>query len=365
LVVTEGGGHLAGGNFRKDTAMPRSVKFEAFVDEAKGLMANGRWLDAISRLAESVKVARQENRPDLEVLAYVLIGEALRKKGDNDKAGKYLQKAIDLATSKDDHLGLARTYNEQAALHVSTGDRDSAMKALTSAQECAERARADGLKGSILSSMAQLMADGGDLAKAVETYRKAIDVLERTEGEDANRALAKACNGLANALETSGEHARALTFFERAKEEFLKCGDVHGRALSVVGVAECCARLGFTVRALEQLEAARNDLMKLNDNAGLGEVYRISGALMIIQSNWNAAKRHLDKAVSLFTPEKDRPRNIAGLVRTYAEIGRMHRTKGDAESASASFKDARELAQRSGSKGLVNLVEKIAAPPKK
>jgi len=146
-------------------------------------------------------------------------------------------------------------------------------------------------------------------------------------------------------------------YYEKAKEEFLFEGDPHGRALAEIGVAECCTRLGFTVRAMEQLETARRDLMNLKDNAGLGEIYRISGALMTGQANWGAAKSHLDKAVIILSADKIKPRSISGLVRTFAELGRMYLIKGDSDKSEAAFKDARDLAEKFGSKRLKDFVE--------
>jgi tetratricopeptide (TPR) repeat protein len=351
---------LVGGKLNKGPERSRSEKFVAVITKGKGLMSEGNWVDAIACLAEAVKVARQEARPDLEVDAYDLIGEALAKKGDRDKAEKYLAKALDLAISKDDVLGQAATYKVYIHLSFLKGDREAAAKYLASMLEVGEKANLDAFKGLALVGLAHLANDAGDLAHAVEDFKKGIELLERTEGAEMRRELAKAYNGIGDALETVGDHARALTYFEKAKEEFLKEGDAHGRALAEVGVAECCTRLGFIVRAMEQLEGARTDLMKLKDNAGLGEVYRISGALMTAQGNWAAAKSHLEKAVSLLSKDQTNPRFIIGLVRAHAEIGRMFYVKDEPEKAEASFKDARDLAKKHGSKRLMDFVENVS-----
>jgi len=321
--------------------------------------AEGKWVEAIASLAEAVKLARQEARPDLEVQAYDLIGVALIKKGDGEKAEKYLVKAIELANAKQDQLGLAATLKVFTHLSFHKGDRETAAKNLASMLEIAEKAELDAYKGFALVGLAHLANDAGDLGHAIEEFKKGIDLLERTEGAEAKHELAKAYNGLADAMETAGDHARALTYFEKAKEGFLKENNRLGRALAEVGVAECCTRLGFVVRAMEQLETARSELIKLRDDAGVGEVYRISGALMTAQSNWAAARSHLDKSVNLFSRDKTNPRFIIGLVRARAEIGRMYYSKGEMDQGDAAFKLARELSEKAGSKRLLDFVEKV------
>lgn len=350
---------MAGGSFQKDKPKPGSEKYEASLRRSRELMAGAKWVDAISALAEAVKLARQESRPDLEVLAYGLIGEALIKKGDGDKAEKYLAKGIELARSKDDRLGLAATYKVYIYLGFHRGDRESAAKNLAAMLEVAEKAGLDSYKGFALVGLAHLANDAGDLPHAIEDFKKGIEILEKVETVEAKHELAKAYNGIADAMETGGDHARAMTYYEKAKDRFfLECNNL-GMALAEVGVAECCTRLGFIVRAMELLESARADLMKLKDDAGLGEVYRISGALMTAQSNWAAAKGHLEKAVSLLSKDKKNPRFIIGLVRAHAEIGRMHYSKGEIEMGDKAFKEARELSSKVGSKRLMDFVEKV------
>ena len=344
-------------NLQKGPVPPRSEKFEAVAKKGRALMVDARWVDAIGSLAEAVKIARQENRPDLEVEAYDLIGEALCKKGDQDKAEKYLAKALELAKLKEDSKGLASTYKVLCYLSFLKGDRASAAKHLASMLEISDRSGLDSHKGLALVGLAHMAIDGGDFPHAIEDFKKGIGLLEKAEGSEMRRELAKAYNGIGDALESTGDHPRALTYYEKAKEEFLFEGDPHGRALAEIGVAECCTRLGFTVRAMEQLETARRDLMNLKDNAGLGEVYRISGALMTGQANWGAAKSHLDKAVTILSADKIKPRFVSGLVRAFTELGRMYLIKGEIEKSEASFKDARELAESSGSKRLKDFVE--------
>jgi len=351
---------MADGNPSSKPDLSRSDKFETVAGKGKALMAEGKWVEAIASLAEAVKVARQENRPDLEVQAYDLIGEALIKKGDRDKAEKYLVRALDLAKSKENWPGLAATYKVFGYLAMQKADREAAGKYYASMLELAEKQNLTGFQGRAHADLAQLAADYGDMPKAIEGYKKAIDILEKTEGEEARHELARAYLNLGEALEMYGDHARGLTYFEKAKDECLRCADAHGRALAEVGVAECCMRLGFTVRAMEQLETARADLMKLKDNAGLGEVYRISGALMTAQANWNAAKSHLDRALNFLISGNPSPRYTTGLIRTYTDIGRMHRLKGDTEKMEKAFKDARDLAAKLGSKRISDWVQRMS-----
>jgi len=350
---------LAGGSFKKDVHRPGSERYEASVSKSRELMAGGKWVEAIACLAEAVKLARQESRPDLEVQAYDLIGEALIKKGDGDKAEKYLVKALELATSKADQLGLAATHKVFTHLGFHRGDRETAAKNLALMLEIAEKADLDAYKGYALVGLAHLANDAGDLYRAIDDFKQGIELLEKTEGAEAKHELSKAYNGIADAMETAGDHARALTYYEKAKEGFLAENNRLGHALAEVGVAECCTRLGFIVRAMEQLETARAELIKLIDDAGVGEVYRISGALMTVQSNWAAARTHLDKSVRLFSRDKTNPRFIIGLVRAHAEIGRMYYLKGEMEQGDAAFKTARELSEKAGSKRLTDFVEKV------
>lgn len=339
---------MAGGTFGNGP----DEEFKELVRRGKNLKAEGQWAEAISKFARGVRVARGANRFDWEIKAYRLIGDTLFKKGDTDKAVGYYTKAMDLAKRKDDKLGLAHTYRGLGSIHVSKGDLDKAEEYFKYFVEVAEKIKHQVMMGLGHVDMANIAVEREDLGTAMELYKKGIDLLERTEEHE---EIARAYSSLGDAFRMAGDYGTALTYFEKAMAECSKYGNIHTWALAEVKVAECCTKLGFVVRAMESLESSREVLMRLKDNAGLGEVYRISGILMTSQGNWNAAEVHFKKSVKLLK-EADRPVPLAN---AFIEIGRMYLIRGEMGKSRTVFEKAKELAEKVESKRLGEMADRL------
>jgi tetratricopeptide (TPR) repeat protein len=343
---------LAGGSFKKQTDGRPSDEYKELIRKGKNLMAEGNWAKAIACLADAVKIARGEKRPDWEIEALRLVGETLWKRGDPDKALAYYNKAIKLAKEKEDRLGLSKALRGLGTIYMSKGDLDKAEELFDVYLEVAQKIGLQTMIGIGYIDKATIDAERGHLIKAIENYKEGISLLEGTEE---HVELSRAYGELGEAYMMSGDYGTAKGFFERAMDECSKFGNIHAWAYSELKVAECCTKLGFVIRAMEHLESSREILMRLKDQPGLGEVYRISGVLMTSQGNWSAAESHLDKSVQLLT-EQDRP---IDLVKAQIEQGRMYLLRGKMPEAKRVLENAMELTINIKSKRLAKIVDNL------
>jgi tetratricopeptide (TPR) repeat protein len=343
---------LAGGSFGKKEIESPEEKFKLLIKRGRTLMEEGQWAEAIAKFAIGVRYGREEGRPDWEVQAMRHIAETLTNKGDLDKALTYYDKALELAKKTGDNLGIAHIYRGLGSIHMSKGDLVSAEKNFTFFRDTAKSIGIRPMLGSAYIDMADIAMERGDLGHAIENYKKGIEVLVATEE---HVELARAYNSLGNAFKSTGDYGTALTYFEKAMDTCSRYGNIHMWALTESLVAECCTKLGFVIRAMEHLESARGVLRRLEDNAGLGELYRISGVLMGSQGNWNAAEVHFEKSTQLLA-DQDRPIQLA---HTYIELGRMMLLRNNLEKAKECFEKAMKLSIKVDSKRLQETVEKL------
>jgi tetratricopeptide (TPR) repeat protein len=343
---------LAGGSFNKGAEEDPKEKYNNLIKRGKTLTAEGQWTEAITKLANSVRVARDAKQPKWELTSYRLIGDALSKKGDVNKAVNYYKKALDMAQKIDDKQGQAYIFRGLGLIHMSKGDLEKADEYFQFFRKVAEEMKMRPMLGNAYIDMADIAAERGDFAIAIDNYKKGIEVLETT---DEHVDLARAFSNLGNAYKLSGDYGTALTYYEMAMEECAKYGNVHRWALTESMVAECCTKLGLVIRAMETLESSRDVLMRLEDNVGLGELYRISGLLQASQGNWSAGKVHFEKSAKLLE-DQDRPLKLAN---TYIEYGRMLLLRNDLAGAKEKLEKARELSSRVESKRLLEIVEML------
>jgi tetratricopeptide (TPR) repeat protein len=343
---------LAGGSFNGGPEEDPKEKFEQLMKRGKTLTAEGQWAEAIAKLANAVRVAREANRPEWEVQAYRVIGDSLSKKGDMDKSVTYYEKAMENAKRLENKMELAYIYRGLGLIYMSKGDLDKADEYFKIFRDVAEKMGLKPMLGNAYVDIADIAAEKGDLGYAIESYKKGIDVLEETE-ESVD--LARAYSNLGDAYKLSGDYGTALTYYEKAMEECSKYGNVHRWALTESLVAECCTKLGFIIRAMESLESSREVLMRVEDSAGLGELYRISGLLMTSQGNWSAAEVHFEKSRKLLE-DQNRPIPLAN---THVEHARMLLLRNDLENAKRHLEEALELAKKVGTQRLIEIVERL------
>jgi tetratricopeptide (TPR) repeat protein len=272
--------------------------------------------------------------------------------GRAGRAINYYSKVIEIAKRRDDNLSVARATRGMGIIQMMKGELESAEKNFEFFFQVAQDTGSESLTGVAYVDKANIANERGEKEKAFELFKKSIDLLEKTESFD---DLAKAYNDYGDVLRRYEDFQTALGYFEKSMEAFDAHGNIFGHAWAEIKVAECCTQLGHVVKAMDHLERARGVLIELEDNVGLGEVYRISGLLMTKQTNWKAAEVHFEKSAKLFS-ENNRP---ILLINTYIELGKMFLAKDDRPRAKEWFGNAGDLSLKIDSKSLKEKVDEL------
>lgn len=210
----------------------------------------------------------------------------------------------------------ARALNHQ-------GEPDKALELLEQARAMLPRGRDQAV---VMSDVAQLRADKGEVEAAQELLQEALPVFEMV-GD--NRSRAGVLRDIARLQAHRGEVDAALRLLQEVLAVHESLGDKPARAVTLGDIAQLWADKGEVDAALKSLDEARSIL------EGIGDKRSRAGAVRDI-ARLRAAKGEVEAALELHrevlavyeTLEDKRERAI-----TLGDIARLRAVKGDVDAA--------------------------------
>lgn len=175
----------------------------------------------------------------------------------------------------DDVKGKATTLNNMAQIIADQGDIARAITLWEQSLEIKEQI--DDVKGksNTLNNMAQVIAQQGDVARALALWEQSLEISEQI---DDVKSKAATLSNMAGIIAQQGDIARALALYEQSLEIQHQIGDVKGKAITFNNMAGIFARQGDIPKAvalykkvastLAQIRAY-SDLVTVLNNLGL------------------------------------------------------------------------------------------------
>ena len=211
------------------------------------LLAAQRWTEAIECYEEAVAVG--DVVQDLHQLSLLYSGMSLahQEMGQINEATRYAQKALTIHETLRDRLSQARSLNNLGWMLVKLGEHTSARTHIERAIRIAEEQRLETGMSEFLVTLAQLELGEGDLDRAAEVARQAIELTVR-HGEMATAAEAHAILGRIAARNGSDADA----------------DEAFAAALAAAKTLGSGARLTQVHEAYAEVLEARGDLVAAN-----------------------------------------------------------------------------------------------------
>jgi tetratricopeptide (TPR) repeat protein len=202
---------------------------EAAIEYRKGQLhaRRGDWTRADRHLAAALAA---NDDPAIRSRMLVDRSAILGRSGDSDGAERLAREAHDLAESGGDSIGLARALDLLGILARQRGDLVAARADLEQAISMLDAAEAHstagpapdpGVRIAALNTMALVLADEGDTARAIELTR---DALERCRRQGDRHRQAALENNLADLLQMTGRPDEAMAHLKRAVSLFAEIG---------------------------------------------------------------------------------------------------------------------------------------------
>jgi tetratricopeptide (TPR) repeat protein/CHAT domain-containing protein len=190
-------------------------------------------------------------------------------------------------------------------------------------------------RANVAIGYAHCLAATGDLELSKQTFERCINVFK---SEGASTAQAQAWNGLGNAEEQQGNHAKAIADFTQALElqAVVRPSQPRMQLAVLHSLAFADARAGLNSDARAQLQSALNILKKYKDPLFEARTYSALGEVYFKLADAQAADTAVRKAIELGTAIND----DASLWRDYVILAKLQLAQGEQDKAKESLSSA-------------------------
>lgn len=253
-------------------------------------------------------------------------------------------------------LGLSLKKNERARIlmklslpYLKKGEFATSMKFLERAELEAEL-DASGLKGEILRNKGWVYETKGEFLKAIENYRKSIELSEK-EGDEI--ALGEVYNRMGVGLWYLGKINESIAYLERSLEIRKKHNLKKGIAGSYHNLGGIYDDMGDSQRAMEFFEMAKTIYEEMGDLDGVASVYNNIG--VIYYRNCEEPEKIIE-FFKKYLEIAERTGEKGSITLALFNIGSVYDKVEDFKSALMYFQRAYELAVEIDDKKMVSAI---------
>ncbi len=324
--------------------------------------------DRLSREAAALAELAPGLDPTRQVRALIVQGNSERNGSDVDAAGRYYDRAIELARRSGEQAVLVEALRLRGSVHFGFGEYEQGKRVLTQVIEQADEetwragASARQVLGWIVYDEANYEETGRLWTRALATYRAHNDkagealllsnlgALYSTIGNDdegiayveQSLALARqigyksgeeeAERLLGDLLAQAGRFEQGREHFERAIALAQQLRSSYTMGYSRVRLAEMMLETGAPLTEVESLCRQALDLLLPGRGAeSLGYPWHTLGVVLMRQERWEEARAALEESLRL----RREIEQTATITYTLADLGAFHLAQGDLESARA------------------------------
>lgn len=230
---------------------------------------------------------------------YAEFGDNYYRRGEFTQARTFYVLALDLARSVDSQNQSARLHNSIGGTLQAEGRFDEAEREYRQAQRIAVRAGNPRIEADSVNNLGKVLVDRGDHAEAISLFEKSMDLLSG-ENEDERRESVVRHN-LATALAGVGELGRARSELERALETNERLNYREELASNYYMLASIESRQGNYEAAYSKAERALElDRSMENTRGIISDLRALSHISTRLEEPENALE-YLDRAISVAT----------------------------------------------------------------
>jgi tetratricopeptide (TPR) repeat protein len=173
--------------------------------------------------------------------------------GKVEDAVAHYQQALKLCPEADLEVKAAILSN-MARVIAQQGDIERAIALWEQSLEIAERINGVGGKATTLNDMAWFIAQQGDIERAIALWQQCLEIYERI-GDVGGKAVI--LNNMAGVIAQQGDIERAIALWQQCLEIYERIGDVGGKALTQANLAYWAGETGDKAKQLDlNLQAA-------------------------------------------------------------------------------------------------------------
>ncbi|MGH9752595.1 MAG: SUMF1/EgtB/PvdO family nonheme iron enzyme [Blastocatellia bacterium] len=237
------------------------VEAADLIRQAREAMHLGQYDEAHAELARALKIQRDRQDRDGEILALNDAGELSYSVGDFDQALRYYSEALDIARSIDARSHVAMLLDNLGLFYAATNESEQALRSYQESLEIFRELGDKNGEAAVLGNLGLLLLAQGETQRAIEYFEQQLKLSEET-GYELQEGIALGNIGIA--YSRLGQSQTAIDFYQRAAPVFEGLGAIGNQADALYQLSRELKKLGrrqeaigYAQRALELYELLR------------------------------------------------------------------------------------------------------------
>ncbi len=230
-------------------------------------------------------------------LALLALGSALANRGALDDAEAALVEALDIARRRDDNHLAARAFDRTFFVAVRRGDHELAAEISRSEIDAWVTLGSARGEATALRRRAVAVLRLGQLDEAETLCCRALEIWDQCD--DVPASIAHVITTLADIARLRGEHAEAISLYDKALGDLQAVGDQRCTASTYKNLATIAAASGENDSAAELFQGSVRLRHDLGDEAGLAECFEGLAGVDVARSRFDDAAMLLAAAAAL------------------------------------------------------------------
>lgn len=282
-----------------------------------------------------------------------LLVDAMDKK-NLDRSLLYSNQMIEIAMALENKSKLADAYGVRGTVYLGLNKFDLSEKDLMNALSNSQQNKQ--LEGKIYNNLGQIYAKKGEDEKALEYYKKSLQVREKisTKGSDSKQVLsgiALVNINIGSIYVNRGEYKEAVTYYYKALSIQEELNNVNFIATIHSNLGNIYLYGGDYEKAILEYKQALKTREKLNDQNGIASAKINLGAVYLKMEDYKNAEKYFSEALII----RKNSQNFQSLAGIYENLGIIRKNQGRYKEAMAFYKASLDLRlKESNKKFLVN-----------
>ena len=259
-----------------------------------------------------------------------------KKKGDNDNALLYGNKALALASSlhignrNGWYTGMAGAYNNIGIIYNSKGNYSSALKNHFSALKLLESIRDKAGIANSFTYIGNVYNQQDNYPEAMQNYNIALKIFEEI-GD--TKGIGLSYNNIGRIYYFQGNYPNALSNYFAALKIMVDIKDKKGISASYGYIGSIYISQGNYAEALKNYETSLEIKKSIGDKRGIAGTYNIIGIIYTKQGDYSKALKNHFASLKVKEELMDRQ----GISASYNNIGAIYKEQGNYEEALTHF----------------------------
>ena len=275
--------------------IPGELLTRLFIRIGRYLGRVGEWKESELVFERATGIVQKNSR--LQAIAWMELGEIYRKSGKISAAQECQETALNIADDHGLNVVRADAYNNLAITHVESGQLDLAENHLHQSLDWSETLNEKRLSGHAYNNLGVIRCIQGRFQESILSFTRAMTIRESMNDE---KGIAETLHNMSMAYKDLAQYDNAESCLEKALERSEKNSDQYQTANILLTHAEIAFLRKDYVFALNLTQDLLARQLRLGDQPGMADSYRLMGSIYSEQGNHNEAAISLTKALDKF-----------------------------------------------------------------